>query len=132
MTTETIPTITLLWEKLQFKAAQASDRENCAVRYPEKAENWRLFAQKAREEYAPIRQQLLERLDLIKVDTPNNRHAYMLFGFTGANDQAISFIPRNDHDEEFMPTAEQCNELSAIFAFCGWELQQRQKEAKNG
>jgi len=81
-------------------------------------------------ELQSLRQQLVERLDLIKVDTPNDRHAYMLFGFTGANDEAISFIPRNDHDEEFKPTADQCKELSAIFAFCAWELQQREKEAQ--
>ncbi len=77
-----------------------------------------------------LRQQLIDRLDLINVNTPSTKHAYMLFGFTGANDEAISFIPRNDHDGEFMPTIEQCNELSAMFAFCGWELEQREKEKK--
>ena len=77
-----------------------------------------------------LRQQLVERLDLITVGTPKKTRAYMLFGFTGSNDEAISFIPRNDHDEEFKPTIEQCKELSAIFAFCGWELGKRAKEAK--
>ena len=81
-------------------------------------------------ELQSLRQQLVERLDLITVGTPKKTRAYMLFGFTGSNDEAISFIPRNDHDEEFKPTIEQCKELSAIFAFCGWELGQRAKEAK--
>jgi hypothetical protein len=113
------PTIAELWELMTARLADANDD---------------LFymsdRQFFRKEAESIRQQLVERLDLITVGTPKKTRAYMLFGFTGSNDEAISFIPRNDHDEEFKPTIEQCKELSAIFAFCGWELGQRAKEAK--
>ena len=114
-----VPTIAELWELMTARLADANDD---------------LFymsdRQFFRKEAESIRQQLVERLDLITVGTPKKTRAYMLFGFTGANDEAISFIPRNDHDGEFMPTIEQCNELSAMFAFCGWELEQREKEKK--
>lgn len=129
-----VPTIAELWKEAEFLIeltiphyeglANPNNRVN-EERRPIYVEG----LAKCKDKLESIRQQLLERLDLIKVNTPNNRHAYMLFGFTGANDEAISFIPRNDNDGEFMPTIEQCNELSAMFAFCAWELEQREKEA---
>jgi len=131
--TETPPTIAELWGEFQktFKHKPAMYLRHAANKGIEVTRYAKPIADAAIK-YQSLRQQLVERLDLIKVDTPNNRHAYMLFGFTGSNDESISFIPRNDHDEEFKPTIEQCNELSAMFAFCGWELQQREKEAANG
>lgn len=117
-------TIAELWERLQI--------ENHPVVWNPRTKTDRLFFVSRKELVNHIRQQLLERLDLIKVDTPNNQRSYILFGFTGENDEAISFIPINDHDQEFKPTIAQCGELSAMFAFCKWELEQRQKEQQNG
>lgn len=132
-----VPTIAELWElfKMQINSAQTTEtlanvqRAEKGKRAKVLAAKWDDLAKERHQLVDSLRQQLVECLDLITVGTPKKTRAYMLFGFTESNDEAISFIPRNDHDEEFKPTIEQCKELSAIFAFCGWELEQREKEA---
>ena len=133
MKTEVKPTIAWLWDRFQ-KLGNYIETEKFLQSWGTKGSDGLSHDGRNHSEdeieLQSLRQQLVERLDLITVGTPKKTRAYMLFGFTGANDEAISFIPRNDHDGEFMPTIEQCNELSAMFAFCGWELEQREKEKK--
>lgn len=112
------PTIAELWGRLQFKAAQERDRESGAEIYPDKADNWRAFAQKARDEYAPIRHQLVERCALVGLS----------FRFLKLRHQWRVLT-------EFSPTAmtaNDANEIGSALLFAGWELKQREKEAANG
>ena len=113
-----VPTIAELWGRLQFKAAQERDRESGAAIYPDKADNWRAFAQKARDEYAPIRQQLVERCGSTTL-----QNGWMAFCFAGKNVGITSTGTLYANHIEL-------TELSSICAFWAWELEQREKESK--
>ena len=113
-----VPAIAELWGKLQFKSAQECDRESGAAIYPDKADNWRAFAQKARDEYAPIRQQLLERsqtewgMQIREIISDGIPALRVIF------DHGVLFLDSNDSKE-----------LGACIQFGSWELQQREKES---
>ena len=109
-----VPTIAELWGKLQFKSAQERDRESVAAIYPDKADNWRAFAQKARDEYAPIRQQLLERCKILYGMQPIWSGEYWF-----VNPPRAAALGLKSHELKNMGSA---------LLFMDWELEHREKE----
>ena len=121
-----------MWRELQHLAAKAEDREDKAMDFPGNAENWLAYAQKAREEYAPIRQQLLDRIsDAIRDDCAIGSVARIRF----VEEDDMDYIERQMVEVEtgnvWAAEAPKLRELGCAILFMAWELEQM-KGKQNG
>ncbi len=126
----TQPTIAELWrefQKIEVKHRFALNRAD--FEWKDARKNWLASAENWRIERQALRSQLIERCANVK----DSKGYFSLFEINrGKIETQLVDECENLVRIWRIDTAETAREMSAAYAFWAWELEQRQKEARNG